>query len=239
MSEPRGFGNGKLVQFADSIWTATAPIRFAGVWQPHVMTVVRLSDGGVLLHSPCRLSSDLGAALARLGSVTGVIAPNWFHDLYLDDYRRSYPSATFWGPSFLKRQHKTLIDRVLDGDARPRWFAEIPHITVPGLLTFDESIFYHVPTRTLVVADLLTNARVTDDAPLFTKFGYRLFGLDGGLKAFPLLVWFGQIHRTAIRVAVRQMFEWNPERLIVGHGTPIREGAAEQLRAAFRWIEAA
>ena len=239
MSEPPGFGDGNLVPFADSIWTATTPIRFAATWQPHVMTVVSFSDGDVLLHSPCRISSDLRRAIAKLGRVTDVIAPNWFHDLYLDEYRRSYPDATFWGPAFLKRQRKTLIDRVLDADARPKWFAEMPHITVPGLLTFDESIFYHVPSRTLVVADLLMNAHITDDAPPFTKFGYRLFGLDGSLKVFPLLIWLGQSRRPAIRAAVQQIFEWSPERLIVGHGTPIREGAAEQLRAAFRRMKAA
>ncbi len=238
MSEPLGFGDGKLAPFVDSVWTATTPIRFAGVWQTHVMTVVRLSDGDVLLHSPCRLSSDLREAIAKLGRVTDVVAPNWFHDLYLAEYRAAYPDATFWGPVFLKRQHKTLIDRVLEADVRTKWFEEMPHVTVPGLLTFDESLFYHVPTRTLVVADLLANVRTTDDAPLFTKFGYRLFGFDGSLKVFPLLVWFGQSRRPAIRAAARQIFDWNPERLIVGHGTPISAGAAQQLRTAFHWMKA-
>jgi hypothetical protein len=238
MSEPRGFGDGRLLPFADSIWTATTPIRFAATWQPHVMTVVRFSDGDVLLHSPCRLSSDLRGAIAKLGPVTDVIAPNWFHDLYLAEYHATYPDATFWGPAFLKRQRKTIIDCVLDGDVRPKWFAEMPYVTVPGLLTFDECLFYHEPTRTLIVADLLMNASVVEDAPLFTKFGYRLFGLNGSLKVFPLLIWFGQARRAAIRKAVRQVFEWNPERLIVGHGTPIGAGAAEQLQAAFSWLKA-
>lgn len=231
-NEPRGFGDGSLVPFADSLWTATTPVRFAATWQPHVMTVVRFSNGELLLHSPCRLSSELRTAIAKLGSVTAVIAPNWFHDLYLDDYRRSYPDATFWGPAFLKRQRKALIDRELDAHARPKWFAEMPHITVPGLLTFDESLFYHIPTRTLIVADLLMNARITSDAPPFTKFGYWLFGLNGRLKMFPVLVWFGQTRRAAIRTAVQQILKWNPDRLIVGHGTPIREGAATHIRAA-------
>jgi hypothetical protein len=31
-----------------------------------------------------------------------------------------------------------LIDSVLDEAARPPWFAELPHIALSGLLTFDE-----------------------------------------------------------------------------------------------------
>ncbi len=230
---PRGFGDGKLVPFADCVWTATTPVRFAATWQPHVMTVVKLPSAGVLLHSPCRLSRELFEAVAQIGRVTDVIAPNWFHDLYLTEYRAAYPDATFWGPSFLKRQHKTLIDRVLGGEDRPEWFADMPYITVPGPLTFDESIFHHVATRTLIVADLLMNASIVDDAPMFTRLGYRIFKLDGRLKVFPLLIWFGQARSPALVAAVRRIFEWNPQRIIVGHGIPIDHDAVEQLREAF------
>lgn len=232
MGDLRGFGDGSLTPFVDAIWTATTPIRFAATWQPHVMSVVCLPAARVLLHSPCRPSNALYDAIAQLGTVSDVIAPNWFHDLYLDAYRARYPDATFWAPAFLKRQRPALIDRVLDSGTPAPWSGLLPSVRVAGLLTFDERIFYHVPTRTLIVADLLMNARATPDTPFFTKLGYRLFRLDGSLRVFPVLAWFGQSRRPAVRAAVRQIFEWNPERLIVGHGTPIAHGAAAQLRAA-------
>lgn len=129
---PSGFGDGTLVPFADSIWTATTPVRFVGTWFPHVMTVVRLAGGKLLLHSPCRPSNDLIHELARIGTVADVVAPNWFHDLYLTEYRALYPDATFWAPALLRRQRKSLIDRVLDATARPPWFAEMPHVSLSG-----------------------------------------------------------------------------------------------------------
>jgi hypothetical protein len=238
MGEPSGFGDGKLVPFAGSIWTATTPVRFAGTWMPHVMTVVRLENDNVLLHSPCRPSDELLAKIASVGTVTDVVAPNWFHDLYLPEYRRLYADATFWGPAFLRRQRKAIIDCVLDGAAQPKWSAEMPHVSLPGLLTFDESIFYHVSTRTLIVADVLMNASLPPRAPLLTRFGYRLFDLRGQVKVFPVLRWFGVTSRSTIRNAVRQILEWNPERLIVGHGTPIGAAAAEQVQEAFSWLKA-
>jgi hypothetical protein len=235
---PPGFGDGKLLPFTDSLWTATTPIRFAGTWFPHVMTVVRLAGDNLLLHSPCRPSAFLADDLARIGRVGHVVAPNWFHDLYLREYRDLYPNATFWGPSFLRLQYPRIIDNSLNGDFQPPWIPQMPYCTVRGLLTFDESLFFHVATRTLIVADLLMNASASPHAPLGTRLGYRFFGLDGRLKVFPITRWFALANRGQLRRAARQVAEWKPERLIVGHGTPIAQSANDQLVAALRWLKA-
>ena len=107
-----------------------------------------------------------------------------------------------------------------------------------GLLTFDESLFFHFATRTLIVADLLINASAGPNAPLVTRLGYRFLGLDGRLKMFPVMCGFGLADRGQLRRAARQVSEWEPERLIVAHGTPIAQGANDQLLAAFHWLKA-
>lgn len=131
----------------NSIWTATTPIRFAGTWFPHVMTVVQLADGSVILHSPARPSATLFEDIARIGVVTHIIAPNWFHDLYLREYWAAYPHATFWAPRFLRRQHLGIINETLDASTSSPWAAELPHVSLSGLLSFDEAIFFHVRTQ--------------------------------------------------------------------------------------------
>ena len=201
------------------------------------MTVVRLSGGELLLHSPCQPLNELVDAIRRLGSVAYVVAPNWFHDLYLARYRILFPKATFWAPALLKRQHESLIDSVLNQSTRTPWAEEIPHVTLLGLLTFDESVFFHAPTRTLIVADLLMNASMPEKTPPLTRLGYRLFRLDGTLRVFPILRWFGLTNPTSLRKAARQMLQWEPERLIVGHGTPITHDALADLRRAFAWLK--
>jgi hypothetical protein len=227
------FGNGTLVPFADSLWTAATPIRFAGIWFPHVMTVVRCSNGELVLHSPCRPSTPLVDAVSGIGRVAHVVAPNWFHDLYLTDYRVLYPAATFWGPSVLRRQRgNVLIDCELNGAARPPWISEMPHLTLAGVLTFDESIFFHTPSSTLIVADLLMNLSATANAPRFTRVAYRLSGTQDRLAMPPYLRWFGITARRPLHQATHQIEEWNPDRLIVGHGTPILHEAMARLRSA-------
>ena len=51
------------------------------------MTVVRLSDGGLFLHSPIRLDGGLRAQLDALGEVRAIVAPNRFHHLFAGDCR--------------------------------------------------------------------------------------------------------------------------------------------------------
>ena len=236
MKGPTGFGDGRLVPFVDAIWTATTPVRFTGTWFPHVMTIVRLNERELLLHSPCYPSDELLAEIEGLGRVAHVVAPNWFHDLYLAEYRALYPGATFWAPTFLQRRRKSVIDCVLDERTRPPWFSHMPHIALSGLLTFDECIFFHRATKTLILADFLMNASADAQAPPFTRAGYMLFGLNGNLKVFPVLRWLALPFRASLQRTARSLLDWNPERLIVGHGVPMSSGVTEQLRNAVLWL---
>ena len=189
------------------------------------MAVIRLSSGDLVLHSPCRPSGELRDEIAALGNVGHIIAPNWFHDLYLSEYRRMYPNAVFWGPRRLRKY----IDREIDGNIPPPWREELPHLTLRGLLTFDESVFFHRPSRTLIVADVLMNAKADSDSPALTKLGLGLFGLDGCVKVFPVLRWSGT-GRDQLKAAARQISQWKPERLIVGHGTPVPQMSCEEMQ---------
>ena len=223
-----------LEPFADSVWIAATPIQFLGIWFPHVMTVIRLTSGRLMLHSPCRPSTVLVQAIANIGSVDYIVAPNWFHDLYLAEYRRLYPESTFWGPRLLKRQKPAIIDHLMEQDTQPPWSTEMPLFTLSGLLTFDESIFFHNASRTLIVADLLANVSVNAGTPFLTRTVYRLTSMDERLAMFPYLRWFGFTARKSLRAAAQRILKWNPERLIVGHGTPIAGNAAAQLGPILR-----
>jgi hypothetical protein len=44
--------DGPLIPFAEGVWVDTAPVRFLGMRLTATMTVLRLSDGTLLLYSP-------------------------------------------------------------------------------------------------------------------------------------------------------------------------------------------
>ena len=219
-----------LTSLVDDVWTASTPIRFAGVWFPHVMTVVRLPDGSLLAHSPCRLTPQVATDLRALGAVKNIVAPNWFHDLYLREYREAFRRATIWGPKFLQRiKGKNLIDKSLDGSTP--WAHVMPHYVVRGSLTFNETLFFHEPTQTLIVADLLMNVNAPDDAPPLTKLALRLARAQDRLCVFPLL-YIALTDRRSLRAAATKMRAWKPKNIIVGHGTPITVDASRRLLEA-------
>jgi hypothetical protein len=108
---------------------------------------------------------------------------------------------------------------------------ELPHFSLSGLLTFEESIFFHRQSKTLILADLLSNVSGVGAPPL-TRFAYRVSGIEGRLGMLPYLRWFGFTSRASLTAAAQRIVEWDPERLIVGHGNPIATDACERVCAS-------
>jgi len=44
------------------------------------------------------------------------------------------------------------------------------------------------------------------------------------------------IHRRAAREAARRAIAWEPERVVIAHGTWVRENGAAALREGFAWL---
>jgi Domain of unknown function (DUF4336) len=78
----------------DLLWHATQPLRFGPLQISTRMTVVRLSDGSLWVHSPITPTPDLVDALNRLGSVRYVVAPNKSHHLFFLPFLEAMPIGT-------------------------------------------------------------------------------------------------------------------------------------------------
>ena len=59
----------------EGLWVEDRPLRLLGIEVGARMTVVRLEDGGLFLHSPVALDADLRSDLDALGPVRCVVAP--------------------------------------------------------------------------------------------------------------------------------------------------------------------
>jgi len=66
---------------ADTIYIVEYPVHYGGMDLFSRMTIVRLNDGKLWLHSPCRLDSSLKSAIDQPGAVAYIIAPGNFHHL--------------------------------------------------------------------------------------------------------------------------------------------------------------
>ncbi|HEX2940403.1 MAG TPA: DUF4336 domain-containing protein, partial [Rhodopila sp.] len=69
---------------------------------PVRMTVIRLPNGDLLLHSPTRFSFRLKEALDAIGPIRHLVAPNVTHWVFLRDWQRACPQATTWAAPGLR-----------------------------------------------------------------------------------------------------------------------------------------
>ncbi|HYW61936.1 MAG TPA: DUF4336 domain-containing protein, partial [Bradyrhizobium sp.] len=75
----------------------SAPIKVGGgLALPLRMSVIRLANGDLLLHSPAQYTDDLKSAIEALGRIRHLIAPSIGHWMFLRDWQRACPAAKTW-----------------------------------------------------------------------------------------------------------------------------------------------
>src|SRR4051794_6298556 len=97
----------RLSRATDDIWVVDdAPISATGLKLPVRMTVIRLSNGDLVLHSPVRYSPALRGELERLGAIKYLLAPNIAHWMFLSEWQRELPQVTTFAARALRRAGK-------------------------------------------------------------------------------------------------------------------------------------
>ena len=152
------------------------------------MTVIRLPDGGLFLHSPVRLDDRLRSELDALGTVRAVVAPNKAHHLYVGDYRVPYPKARFYGALGLQTKRRDLAFFGMLGDEpMPEWRGAIEQRFFRGAPWLNEVVFFHPASRTLVLTDLAFN--VPTGKVWGIPFVFKLMGAEGVFGPHRFIRW--------------------------------------------------
>lgn len=169
------------------VYVADRPFIWNGIDVGGRMTVIQLqssaSDGRTELavHSPVGLDPPLIAALEKLGTVAHVISPNYEHVKYASEWAERYPDARVWGcPGLAEREPDVRWTGEVPFGARPAGFpgtttaatkadgmwdweelrplhldTEVNPFT--GTSFFNEVLFYHAPSKTLLTTDFYVN----------------------------------------------------------------------------------
>jgi hypothetical protein len=231
-----------LKPVADNVWIVDGPtidLSVAGFGLPFTtrMTVVRLANGDLLLHSPTEWSAELQQELSELGPIQYLVAPNSLHYWWVPDWQDRLPNVSVVAVSGLTARAKRplRVDLVLRGGTSP-WPGEIDMVVVKGdVLT--EAVLFHRASRTLILTDLIENF----EPARIRGWIYRKLVILGGAadpdgKApIDLQLTFLR-HRRALRAAVRQMIAWQPIRIVISHGRWYERDGVRELIRAFRWV---
>lgn len=227
-----------MLNIGDDLWAHEALIhevvlRFVRIPMWHRMTVMRLASGEVLLHSPTLLDAELRAAIDALGPVTAVIAPSWWHDLHLEETLSQYPRAQLFVAPILLRSSRGLSAQAL-GEVPPSpWSGQIEQTRIEGItLHFDEFVFYHRASRSLILTDLL----VDDDAFVGGLLRRLVSVASGSGCCFPRVFRPAVTNRKHFKASIQRVLEWDFDRIVVGHGAIIETGGKRAFRNAFQWI---
>ena len=81
------------------------------------MTVVRLGNGDLFIHSPIAFERTLADRLQAMGTVRHLVSPNQFHYAHIGEWSRAFPGAIAWAsPRARKRARSRGIDVHFDRD---------------------------------------------------------------------------------------------------------------------------
>jgi len=194
------------------------------------MCIVKLLNGGLWIHSPTALSPELKAEVETLGTVDFIIGPSNGHNLWLRDWHEAYPNAAVYVSAGIPKKVPLKSYQILDESYDNIWHADLAYLYLPGVPFFNESVFLHQTTKSLLVTDLIQNH--SDPRPpglpgFITRFVFKPLGFKGICVAPPLKLGFMIKDKKSFAAAIRKISDWEFERIIVTHGDIIEKNAKQ------------
>ena len=230
-----------LEHLGPNIWIGDGGIvPFFGYDYPTRMSVVRLENGGLWVWSPIELTADLERQVRALGDVQHLVSPNKLHYLFLAAWQNAFPNARMWGtPSTIAKVKTLRFTGVLGDEAPPAWPGQIDQFHFTNSPFLDELIFFHRASRTAIIADLsqpFSKAFLAHHWPWWLRTIAGMAKMVEGWGYPPPELRLSFRHRAVARHKISALIDAHPERVVVAHGEPAREGGEDYLRRAFSWL---
>lgn len=234
-----------LTQIHDDVWLAERPFypSLPGLGGTDVgckMVVVKLPDGSLWVHSPVALDEQLRSALEELGEVRHIVTPNTEHQKFAPFWIVAYPEAMSYACPGLreakpglgwKRSLEELLDQDVTSSAAPtEWGGAIELCWVRDRVPltrdmpfFNEVVFCHRPSRTLIVTDLWWNYPSRDDVEVEVPRSSLLWKF--GMDRIYLPVYNGLMKTQSFDSSISTILNWPWDYIAPSHGEPVAEDA--------------
>lgn len=217
-----------MKQIAENLWTLHYPLSVLGTQHGRTVTIIRLRSGRLVVHSMAPFRSEDLEAIHRLGPVGWLAEAMLLHDTYAKQGHKAFPETPFLGPPGFSE-----IVGFPVGPLQPppaEWQDELEVIPLKGIPMLEEHVVYHLPSKTLIVADLVFNFSPHERG--WSRFFHRYIA---GFKTYPGM---SRIFRmcirdsTTFRQSLKEVFFRDFDRVIVGHGDTIETNGKALLRQA-------
>jgi len=197
---------------------------------PIRMSVLRLANGQLILHSPIPISAALERELDALGSVGYIVVPK-AHGRFAGEASQRYPEAHLLAaPAASWRRRALPFSACLTDQPPDAWEGQVNSLLVRGF-RLQEVVLLHRPSRTLVLTDLCFNIHASSSRA--ARLFFRANGMwqhFGPSRLIRLLV---VSDGSAFRRSLERILEWDFERVVLSHGEVVERGGPEALRSAW------
>lgn len=224
-----------LRALTNDVWTFDRDLRVAaGFYMPARSTIVRLSNGKLVVHSPLApLAMDDATArsIEALGEVTALVAPNCLHWLSLQAAAVRWPRARVFGAPGLERKKVGIAFTSLPSNGA--FEDELMVRRVEGMPNLFEHVFLHPSSRTLIVTDLVFNVHRCRGFAM--PLALRCVGAWKKLAQSRALRFMTKDRERAAH-SVLDVLAWDFDRLIMAHGDIVESDARQKLADALAWM---
>jgi hypothetical protein len=224
-----------LKEITENLWHLEHHFNLRGVPHSSRMTVVRLADSRLCLHSPVPISRMVQQQLNQLGAVSFILAPSKNHHKFVAECVSTFPDAVLFGtPGLGHKRHDLAGLEEIPSARNPAWWPELECFLFNGIPSMNEMVWFHRPSATLILSDLCQWWR--GELPWLA----RCFASFNGVRkqmAVPNTVQFRIHDHPAARLSAERILQWPFTRVITAHNVIIEEHAflkVAQALASFR-----
>jgi Domain of unknown function (DUF4336) len=184
--------------------------------------------------------AQLTQALDQIGTVRYIIAPNLYHHLFAQDFANHYPEAEFWAVNgILTKRPDLKPDKILT-EATGNIGEDVLYLNFPafrvfditGNMPFNEYLFLHRPSKTLVITDTAFHFGAESHGAI--QLLAKVLGMYGKLRP-TFLERLALRDRESALATLRETLTWDFDRVIMAHGSIIQTQGKAQWRSSCEW----
>ncbi|QSV16287.1 DUF4336 domain-containing protein [Photobacterium ganghwense] len=215
-------------QIGENLWVHEDSMSMMGTRLGLRMTIIRLADRAVWVHSPTAMSDRLKHQVDGIGQVKYIVAANNAHSKWLQEWCEAYPDADAYVSAGIPRKVPLSNYHILQKGMENVWKEDLLWETMPHVPLFNETVFFHQPSRSLIVTDMIQNYPEQEPegmAGLLTKYVFEPIGFKGCCVAPPLKMGLTIKDKQAFARFIDHIRQWDFERIVVTHGDIIEDDA--------------
>jgi hypothetical protein len=216
-----------IEHITENIWRVEGDLEGPPVRR--TMFVVRLADGRLVIHNAMALGAAEMQAIEAWGTPSVLVVPNGWHRLDARVYKERYPALRVVCPAAARKKVEKVVP--VDGtfEAFDPGSNEVAFRHLPGV-KHEEGVMEvrSADGLSLLFNDLISNVPRRKG---LTGFVYRLLAGSGQPRHHRMVAAFIVRDRSALRAELLRLAALpDLRRVLVAHGAPITERAAEALR---------